>query len=352
MIAAIWKSAALAGVIGVGCGGVYYVQRDLATTSVDPGKFGELDPGIHGEPADALTTADPVGITSDRHPAGEERIRGRPRWPSRMRPRLGSADEPPANRNTRRRTGVFGRPACRQGPPGRGRTGRDRDRRRTRMGRRPEAKRNGSGRCRTAPRRRRGGLPGCCSEGRDQVGRRRKSVGRSRRHAGSQGSPPRGPPRTRAKSSTSSPIPDEAGPVAGAADNKLTALPAGHPGPVLMEVPDKSARPRHVAEDLFLPDIGGQSEPISAQPAAGPAPGADALAAAPQEIQQVQNELPEIRPARSRSSIPTANNARPRRPSPRFPLRSWPIRSPSAIRRPTPPPQLCRRSRRPARAGT
>lgn len=307
MIAAIWKSAALAGVIGVGCGGVWYVQRDLATTSVDPGKFGELDPGIQGEPADALATADPFGITSvDIPPAkadsGDTSPLALPGTAS-----LRSADEPPPQTET-----LPAEPASSDALPA------EKDLLAvaepagtvTDAGLEWAGDRKGKA----------GGAPAAAIVGEDSLAVAPKEEIKSA--AANAGNPWADFTDTPAPKTPSKKVPanagevidlvahsDEAGPVAGAADNKLTALPAGHPGPVLMEVPDKSARPRHVAEDLFLPDIGGQSEPVPAQAAAGQAPGADALAALPQEIQQVQNELPEIRPARSRSSIPTANNA-------------------------------------------
>ncbi|AMV17048.1 DUF11 domain-containing protein [Planctomyces sp. SH-PL14] len=307
MIAAIWKSAALAGVIGVGCGGVYYVQRDLATTSIDPGKFGELDPGIQGEPADALTTADPVGITSVDIPPAKAELGETSPLALPGAATLGSADEPPPQNEV-----LSGEPASADAEPS------DKDLLAVAdsAGTVTDAGLDWAGDRKAkakeiAPAAAVVGEESLAVAPKDELKSAAANAGNPWADLADTPAPKTAPKRAAANSGEVIDLvasSDEAGPVAGAADNKLTALPSGHPGPVLMEVPEKSARPRHVAEDLFLPDIGGQSEPVSAQAAAGQAPAADALAAVPQEIQQVQNELPEIRPARSRSSIPTANN--------------------------------------------
>lgn len=277
MIPAIWKSAALAGVVGVGCGGVWYVQRDLATTSLEPGRFSELDPSMKGDPAPSLTGADPIeipGAHGNAPPAPAAPIafasleEAAPATasldtgdglPDQTEPRTEPQSEPAAEEPAADSMLALVNPAAEaSGNPWSKRPG---DAPSTQA----EAPVSKSSKAPAAadPW---GDLPGLDA-------------------AKGAAKPPSNP------FAGSAPIdlvahPDEGRSADGARDAKLQALPPQHPGPVLMEVPKGAARQTAEVE-LFTPDIGDQSEPARGQ-----------------EIQQVQNQLPEIRP-RGRTSIPT-----------------------------------------------
>ncbi len=278
MIPAIWKSAALAGVVGVGCGGVYYVQRDLATTApIEPGRFSELDPTMKGDPAPALTGADPIELPTP--PASKA---------AAQPAALASLDSPAAGTSSL----DLGEAPPEQGEP----QGEP-------VAEEPAAD---SMLALVDPAAEASGNPWAkrpnVGEPAEPAGAAAKSSTASPAAASASSDPwgdlpglnagkdaPKSQPN---KLANSAPIdlvanPEEGRSVDGAHDAKLQALPPGHTGPVLMEVP-KAPKQTASATELFLPEIGDQSEP---------APG--------QEIQQVQNQLPEIRP-RSRSTIPTA----------------------------------------------
>lgn len=274
MIPAIWKSAALAGVVGVGCGGVWYVQRDLATTApLEPNKFSELDPSLKGEPAPSPTGSDPFALPE--HPApksdagtatlasagsGNVAPAGFETLPDQAEPQTEPQSEPAASGDDKSLLALA--TPSEQGSSN------------------PFARRAGSD-IATATLDEPAAKPKTAKAANSDPWGDIEGVSAA----------PKGPSKFAAASESIELVAnsDEGRPVEGAADGGLTALPPNHPGPVLMEVPKRTAQTESKGE-LFMPEIGGQSEPSASG------------------IQQVQNELPEIRPTRSRSSIPDQNN--------------------------------------------
>jgi len=280
MIPAIWKSAALAGVVGVGCGGVWYVQRDLATTApLEPNKFSDLDPSLKGDVVRSLTGTDSVELPAPSASEGAKAsfaslsasggpTAAEPAATAALPDQTEPQSEPPVEPDDKSILALAG-PADQSS---------------------------------TNPWARRGSesTPAATPSEPASAPSKTKSAGGS--------SDPWGDvpglsatPQPKATSIPRSTAPsdsidlvansDEARPVEGARDNALTALPPGHPGPVLMSVPKQTADAGSNG-NLFTPDIGDQNEPT---PMGG--------------IQQVQNELPEIRPNRSRTSIPERSDA-------------------------------------------
>jgi uncharacterized repeat protein (TIGR01451 family) len=280
MHAAILKTAALAGVMGVGCGGVWYVQKDLATTvQAEPTKFTELDPQMQGEPTPGLTGADPFSIPTASPskgadpsalasvPAAEMQSQGNTdaRESSNPFAEIGEQSEPAAVKATVAQTEDPADKFVALAAPGAEdaaapvRNSWARDRKMTIPPADTATDKNNPWK----------DLPALTT----LPSEKEKAVA----------------PRTAANNDEIDlvGVEQQSEPVA----SPLKALPDNHPGPVLMPVPESGKGNVQTADTVDpFSSIGGE-------------PAEDS------KIQQVQGELPEIRPARSRSTIPQKQEA-------------------------------------------